>query len=234
MKQPELGNKVLELRQSLGLTQAELAERSNVSLRTIQRVEALEVTPRGYTIKAIFESLGYSPRQLAKKDAKTGTRTNWKKRIDDLFTHIRELFNLKTNAMKKLSILTFAVALFAGLFFVNLSSNAQNASILGTWKLVEQNGKSLPKGYSQIKYITPSRYIWTLTDAKGNILNGAGGTYEIKGNTFKGRADMVMPRMKNFYKYNTKWEINIYNNKILVQKGKMRDEEVVEVWERID
>lgn len=137
--------------------------------------------------------------------------------------------------MKKLSILTiFAVALFAGIFFVNYSSSAQKASILGTWKLMEQNGKALPQGYTQIKFITPTRYMWTLTDDKGNIVNGAGGTYEMKGNVFRGSADMVMPKMKSFYKYNTRWDIKIYDNRIMIQKGKMRDAKVIEVWERID
>ncbi|MGR3809727.1 helix-turn-helix domain-containing protein [Jiulongibacter sp. NS-SX5] len=59
MKQPELGNKISELRQSKGLTQTELAESCNLSLRTIQRIEAAEVTPRAYTIKQIFEALGH-------------------------------------------------------------------------------------------------------------------------------------------------------------------------------
>lgn len=75
MKQPELGNKILELRQNLGLTQTELAEKCNLSLRTIQRIEAREVTPRSYTIKVIFESLGYSPGQPAEYDAGEATRT---------------------------------------------------------------------------------------------------------------------------------------------------------------
>jgi transcriptional regulator with XRE-family HTH domain len=59
MKQPELGRKVAELRKARGLTQEELVERCNVTVRTIQRIEAGEVTPRPYTLKALFEALGY-------------------------------------------------------------------------------------------------------------------------------------------------------------------------------
>jgi transcriptional regulator with XRE-family HTH domain len=40
MKQPKLGKKILELRQSRGLTQSELAENCNLSLRTVQRIES--------------------------------------------------------------------------------------------------------------------------------------------------------------------------------------------------
>ncbi|MGB5941603.1 MAG: helix-turn-helix transcriptional regulator [Leeuwenhoekiella sp.] len=57
MKQPHLGLKILELRQQKGLTQEELVEQCNISVRTIQRIEAGEVTPRVYTIKSILAAL---------------------------------------------------------------------------------------------------------------------------------------------------------------------------------
>jgi transcriptional regulator with XRE-family HTH domain len=59
MKQPELGKKIMELRLARGLTQGELAQKCNLSLRTIQRIEAAEVTPRCYTVKLIFQCLDY-------------------------------------------------------------------------------------------------------------------------------------------------------------------------------
>lgn len=59
MKQPELGQKISELRKSKGLTQEELVEQCNISVRTIQRIEAGEVTPRSYTIKTILSALDY-------------------------------------------------------------------------------------------------------------------------------------------------------------------------------
>jgi len=57
MKQPQLGQKILTLRQEKGLTQEELVERCHVSVRTIQRIEAGEVTPRNYTVKSILNAL---------------------------------------------------------------------------------------------------------------------------------------------------------------------------------
>src|SRR5690606_28512939 len=59
MKQPDLGLKILELRKAKGLTQEELVERCNINVRTIQRIEAGEVTPRSYTIKSIMDALEY-------------------------------------------------------------------------------------------------------------------------------------------------------------------------------
>ena len=59
MKQPELGRKVSELRKAKGLTQEELVEKCNISVRTLQRIEIGEVTPRIYTIKTILAALDY-------------------------------------------------------------------------------------------------------------------------------------------------------------------------------
>lgn len=58
MKQPELGKKILELRKSKGFTQEELVEKCNINVRTIQRIEAGDVTPRSFTVKTILEALG--------------------------------------------------------------------------------------------------------------------------------------------------------------------------------
>jgi transcriptional regulator with XRE-family HTH domain len=59
MKQPQLGKKISELRKAKGLTQEELVEKCNLNVRTIQRIEAGEVTPRSYTVKALFDALDY-------------------------------------------------------------------------------------------------------------------------------------------------------------------------------
>ncbi len=70
MKQPELGRKISELRKSKGLTQEELVEQCNISVRTIQRIEAGEVTPRSYTIKTILSALDYDLEKIKTEDSK--------------------------------------------------------------------------------------------------------------------------------------------------------------------
>ncbi len=60
MKQPELGRKISVLRQEKNMTQEELVEACNVSVRTIQRIESGEVTPRVSTVKIIIAALGES------------------------------------------------------------------------------------------------------------------------------------------------------------------------------
>jgi len=60
MEQPELGTYIAQLRKEQGLTQEELVEKCNINVRTIQRIENGDVTPRSYTIKNILEALGKS------------------------------------------------------------------------------------------------------------------------------------------------------------------------------
>ena len=64
MKQPELGLKITELRKQKGFTQEELVERCNINVRTLQRIENGEVSPRSYTIKTILSALDYDYESL--------------------------------------------------------------------------------------------------------------------------------------------------------------------------
>lgn len=57
MQQPELGRQLLALRKQKNMTQEELVEKSHVSVRTIQRIEAGEVVPRLSTIKLLWATL---------------------------------------------------------------------------------------------------------------------------------------------------------------------------------
>jgi transcriptional regulator with XRE-family HTH domain len=68
MQQPELGRYLTALRKEKNLTQEELVEKSHVSVRTIQRIEAGEVLPRMVTVRILLEALGESYESfLAKK-----------------------------------------------------------------------------------------------------------------------------------------------------------------------
>ena len=52
-----IGQKIKELRLLKGYTQEDLAERTNLSVRTIQRIENGEVDPRTYTLNLLAEAL---------------------------------------------------------------------------------------------------------------------------------------------------------------------------------
>src|SRR5688572_1206793 len=58
MQQPELGRVLATLRKEKNLTQQQLVEKSHVSVRTIQRIEAGEILPRSSTVKILLEALG--------------------------------------------------------------------------------------------------------------------------------------------------------------------------------
>lgn len=57
----EYGRRIKEMRIKRGLSQEELAELSKVNLRTIQRIENNETSPRGKTLKLIYEALELEP-----------------------------------------------------------------------------------------------------------------------------------------------------------------------------
>ena len=72
MKQPLLGKKITELRKQKGLTQEELIKRCNVTVRTIQRIESGETTPRIYTIKTILNALGLDYEKVFEREYNEG------------------------------------------------------------------------------------------------------------------------------------------------------------------
>ena len=57
IQQPELGKRIADCRKAKGLTQEELAEKCNLNVRSLQRIESEGVTPRAYNVRMIFEAL---------------------------------------------------------------------------------------------------------------------------------------------------------------------------------
>jgi len=116
MTQPELGKKIVDLRKAKGYTQEELVEKCNLSVRTLQRIESGEVVPRSHTIRVIFAALDY----------KVYDSSNIRLRL--VLKQVLDVFNLKTNTMKKLSILTVVSAAVAiVLLSLCMDGNAQSA-----------------------------------------------------------------------------------------------------------
>ncbi len=142
-QQPNLGKRISGLRKAKNLTQEELAEQCKVSARTLQRIESGVVTPRAYTVRAIFTALGCepddSPGDLKKDDSPM------RRHFEQAYKYLKDLFNLKTNTMKKVSILSvFALAVSFGLFALCSESKAQAN------KYVKDNSRGIvvlrPKG----------------------------------------------------------------------------------------
>ena len=64
----QLGQKIQELRKEKGMTQEDLAEKTGLSVRTIQRIESGDVDPRSYTLNQIAEALGVEIGDLTKEE----------------------------------------------------------------------------------------------------------------------------------------------------------------------
>jgi len=79
MKQPELGRKISELRKEKGLTQEELVDKCNISVRTLQRIESGEVSPRSYTVKTILAALEYDLSKISDNDDNKKNLFDWLK-----------------------------------------------------------------------------------------------------------------------------------------------------------
>ncbi len=86
MQQPELGKKIVFLRKQLGLTQEELAARSSLGLRTVQRIESGGVMPRNSTIDLLLKTLGKDRQSIEAFEVKAPNR-NWVNRFFLLGEH---------------------------------------------------------------------------------------------------------------------------------------------------
>jgi transcriptional regulator with XRE-family HTH domain len=188
MQQPDLGKKIAKLRKARGLTQEELVEKCNINVRTLQRIEAGEVTPRSYTIKLIFAALDQEV-----YNSLPGTVNGLSKTTDQIRDRFRkacsytlDLFNLKTNAMKKLTILSIIFLSFCAVIFsACLSSkkviNDQKA-MLGTWQIMSNGVPDTTYGGQpgQIRYqtITSNRFMVTdIQYSKKQIYAAFSGSY---------------------------------------------------------
>jgi len=72
-------NKLTTYREKLNLTQDELAEKSGLSVRTIQRIEA-GASPKGHSLNALAKALEIPREQLTEteNDAETETKIDYK------------------------------------------------------------------------------------------------------------------------------------------------------------
>jgi len=70
MKQPELGNTIVNLRKEKGLTQEELALRCGLNVKSVQSLESGSVTTRSATIKLLAEELDFEINDEIDDDSK--------------------------------------------------------------------------------------------------------------------------------------------------------------------
>lgn len=152
MNQPDLGKKILELRKAKGLTQEELVEMCNLNVRTLQRIESGEVTPRSYTMRVIFAALGFQWNDFTSASEKSTNienkvYPNW---LEQFYLYFIDLFNLKTHTMKKISILTIST-LVVGLTVSGLHFQCQAQTNDKVKKIIDENNKNFVRWYNSGK-----------------------------------------------------------------------------------
>ena len=82
----ETGKLIKDLRLKKGMTQEELAEKTEVSTRTIQRIENGEVDPRAYTLQMIAKALEVEFNIFVEEDSESKEEdTETKHRIESMY-----------------------------------------------------------------------------------------------------------------------------------------------------
>ncbi len=94
MDAKELGIRIQELRKQKGLTQEDLAEKTGLSVRTIQRIESGEVDPRSYTLNQMAEALCVELTEFTKETEDNSNMPESERRKWLTWLHLSGLFIL--------------------------------------------------------------------------------------------------------------------------------------------
>lgn len=154
MSKQEFRHKLIEARENKGLTQTEVADMCKLSVRTIQRIESGQVTPRSYTIKLISKNLDFE--FFTNQESKNSYPIQNQLISSNYRSYLRyliDLFNLKSNTMKKISILSTTLLLTAFLFMTifhlnGQSKTKQNMNCLRIERNNDQSVKSISAMFS--------------------------------------------------------------------------------------
>jgi DNA-binding XRE family transcriptional regulator len=163
MKQPLLGKKIIELRKQKGLTQEDLVEKCNITVRTIQRIEAGETTPRIYTIKTILNALGLDYEKVFEKEYEEG-------RFDKIFrffpSNLKQVLKVSFVAGIVYFVFGFVETAYSVIFLFDLSYDAN-------WSDFRMNNyESYPSyaTYTLIKIISVTSFTFFM---RGFVLVGS-------------------------------------------------------------
>jgi transcriptional regulator with XRE-family HTH domain len=141
MKQPDFGKKLIEIRKVRGLTQDELAAKCKITIRTVQRIESGLVLPRAFTLKVLSDNLEFDFLEISNGNKVNDSKLKW---FNVILWHARDLFNLKTNTMKKVSILSIILCFVCvGLFALINDSKAQDSSKLDKYHFLKSNSRGI-------------------------------------------------------------------------------------------
>ena len=123
----KIGERIKEIRVAKGMTQLELAEKSGIALRTVQRIENNEVTPSFYSLNAIGEALDI--KLNADLFIETDNKFEFKiiiSNFSNLFVDIGTLIKRNMKTLLVLITVAFGFLSYEDLrsLYINLSDNS--------------------------------------------------------------------------------------------------------------
>jgi hypothetical protein len=136
-------------------------------------------------------------------------------------------------------ILTVAALCFPAVVFADEPKAQPTHPLVGTWKCVsakyDDKASPRPDGYSLVKHVTPTQFMWAIYDKDGKVEAVLGGAYTVKGKEYVevpeyGTAG-VLEDLKGKPQQFT-WRID--GNK-WIHVGKLSSGvSIEEVWERVE
>ena len=105
----EFGERLKELRASLNCSQKELAEKTGLTLRTIQRIENNEVKPSLYSLKVIGEALKTDVSEFARQSEAKPYEFNFSIKITDMNHFLNDLKILVKTHWKTIFLIVLVI-----------------------------------------------------------------------------------------------------------------------------
>ena len=121
----EFGERLKELRTNLNCSQKELAEKTGLTLRTIQRIENNEVKPSLYSLKVIGEVLKTDLSEFVKTSETKPYEFNVNLKITDMNQFLNDLKALVKTHWKTIFIIILVIYLFTS--YTDIKSGIMDA-----------------------------------------------------------------------------------------------------------
>ena len=121
----EFGERLKELRTNFNCSQKELAEKTGLTLRTIQRIENNEVKPSLYSLKVIGEVLKTDLSEFVKTSKTKPYEFNVNLKITDMNQFLNDLKALVKTHWKTIFIIILVIYLFTS--YTDIKSGIMDA-----------------------------------------------------------------------------------------------------------
>jgi hypothetical protein len=111
--------------------------------------------------------------------------------------------------------------------------------LIGTWKLVsaKYDGEAVtfPEGFTTVKHVTPTQFMWASYGKDGKVIRAAGGSYSLQGNVYEETPEYGVGKDFDGIKGKAQtFKLNLWSNR-WHHTGKLSNGLTIEeVWERVE